>query len=165
MPNSLTEAIREDVGRWPGTQASLSVDVFGADQTLRHKLVGYKGSVLGLEDVMSIMQLTGGRATIHEQARMLGGVYLQLPPMPEHVENADLQGECHRLFAALTDVLVEVTTALANDGKIDSKERRRIERKRHVACTMMANYLGINYLVYGTDEVASPLRAPVKARG
>ena len=165
MPNSLTEAIREDVSCWPGTQASLSVDVFGSDQALRHKLVGHKGSVLGLEDAMSIMQLTGGRATIHEQARMLGGVYLQLPQSPDQVDNADLQAECHRLFASLTDVLAEISEALSNDGKIDTRERRRIERKRHAACTMMVRYIGLNYLLYGTDEVVAPMRKLMKAGG
>lgn len=158
MANGLTEAIREDVSRWPGTQASLSLAVFGSEQALRHKMTGYKGSVLGLEDALSIMQLTEGRATIHEQARQLGGVYLQLPPLPDLVDNADLQAECHRLFQSLTDVLAEISGALSNDGRIDSKERRQIERKRHAACTMMAQYLGLNYLLYGTAEVSAAVR-------
>lgn len=158
MARGLTEAIHEDVGLWPGTQASLSMAVCGSEQALRHKTIGHKGSVLGLHDILSVMQLTGGRATMHELARQLGGVYLQLPPIPDQVDNSDLQAECHRLFQSLTDVLAEISGALSNDGRIDSKERRQIERKRHAACTMMAQYLGLNYLLYGTTEVSAAVR-------
>jgi hypothetical protein len=157
MTMGLVEALRKDCALWPGTQESLSQAAVGSAQGLRHKLAGYKGSYPGLEDAQTLMLLTGGRHTIIEQARELGGVFLSLPPVDADIDNADLAIEVGRLQTELGQVFAVINDALADDNKIDGGERRDIDAQAHRAVTKLMRYLALVYRVYG-DNAFLPLQ-------
>lgn len=145
---SILEALRSDCHHWGGTQEALSQSVCGSAAGLRHKLAGYKGSIMGLEEAQTIMLLTGGRATIEAQARELGGVYLQLPPVSDAIDNADLVLECHEIQRRLSAMFAALSEAIINDGRIDASEREGIDLLAHGVREQIIRYLGLSYRVY-----------------
>ncbi|MDR3427960.1 phage regulatory CII family protein [Silvimonas sp.] len=151
---SLNDAIREDCKVWRGTQESLSRDLFGSADGLRHKLIGYRGSRIQLEDAMSLMLLTGGRATINEMARELGGVFLQLPAIDAEFDNTELHAEIALVTVKLGELLGEVSISVANDGKIDAAEEKRIESRRHELFTQIMHYITLSLRVYGDKSTS-----------
>ncbi|BAK75408.1 hypothetical protein NH8B_0573 [Pseudogulbenkiania sp. NH8B] len=150
---SLNDAIRSDVEQWPGTQESLSRDVCGSAQGLRHKLAGYKGSTLRPEELVMIQLMTGGRHFVTAMARELGGVYLQLPPLGDELDNGDLLAECQEITARLSELFAELAKSIANDGVIDAGERGRCDARAHALREQVVRYLALSYRVYG-DELA-----------
>lgn len=147
---SLNDAIRNDVEQWPGTQESLSRDVCGSAQGLRHKLAGYKGSTLRPEELVMIQLMTGGRHFVTAMARELGGVYLQLPPVAEELDNADLLAECQAVSLKLAELFAELAKS-ASDGVIDAGERDRCDARAHALREQVMRYLALSYRVYGSQ--------------
>ena len=148
---SIYDAVRADCRMWKGTQESLSRDVCGSAQGLRHKLAGYKGSILSVEDAQSVMLLTGGRHTITEMARELGGMYLQL--VSEEVDNADLISECYKIQQRMADLFDALSKSVGNDGVIDELEQHQIDDKACELREQVMQYLVLNYRVFGNDKV------------
>jgi len=148
---SLNDAIRSDVEQWPGTQESLSRDVCGSAQGLRHKLAGYKGSTLRPEELVMIQLMTGGRHFVTAMARELGGVYLQLPPLSEELDNGDLLAECHAVSLRLAELFGELASATA-DGVIKPDERARCDARAHALREQVMRYLALSYRVYGSES-------------
>lgn len=145
---SLNDAIRNDVEQWPGTQESLSRDVCGSAQGLRHKLAGYKGSTLRPEELVMIQLMTGGRHFVTAMARELGGVYLQLPPLSDELDNGDLVAECQAVSMKLAELFAELAGSIANDGVIDAGERARCNDRAHALREQVMRYLSLSYRVY-----------------
>nr|WP_294864369.1 phage regulatory CII family protein [uncultured Pseudogulbenkiania sp.] len=145
---SLNDAIRSDVEQWPGTQESLSRDVCGSAQGLRHKLAGYKGSTLRPEELVMIQLMTGGRHFVTAMARELGGMYLQLPSVAEDLDNGDLVAECQAVSMKLAELFSELAGSIANDGVIDAGERVRCNERAHALREQVMRYLALSYRVY-----------------
>lgn len=148
---SLTDALHADCKRWPGTQESLSRDVCGSAQGLRHKIAGYKGSVLGLHEALTVMQLTGGRATVCEFARELGGVFVQLPQVDVVLDNTDLMSASHEVTVALGALFAEMQQALV-DERIESHEREQLERLAHRINEKVVQWLQLSLRVFAVPE-------------
>lgn len=149
----MIDALHADCKRWPGTQESLSRDVCGSAQALRHKLSGYKGSVLSVHDALTVMQLTGGRETIQAMARELGGVYIQLPQMDAIVDNTDLLSAGRDITVAMGDFFAAEQTALA-DERLDVGEQKILQRKVHKVTQRLVRYLALVVRVFGVPQEA-----------
>ncbi|XZG69257.1 phage regulatory CII family protein [Chitinibacteraceae bacterium HSL-7] len=150
--DSLMEAAQRDAKAWRGTQESLSFSLFGSPAGLRHKLVGFRNSVLSLEDAQQLMLVTGGRHTIAAQARELGGVFLQLPELVAELDNADLLGEFQRVIDRVGALTRALNEAVANDGEIDAVEQKQLAELRHQLHEQVLRYLMLSVRVYGTPE-------------
>lgn len=148
---SVNDALHADSKRWPGTQESLSRDVCGSAQGLRHKLSGYKGSVLSVHDALTIMQLTGGRETIQEMARELGGVFIQLPQIDAIVDNTDLLAAGRDVTVAVGEFFSAEQTALA-DERLEIFEQEILQRGAHKVTQRMMRYLALLVRVFGVPE-------------
>lgn len=145
---SLQDAIRADVDQWQGRQEELSRMVCGSAQGLRHKLVSFKGSKFDPEELVMLQLATGGRNTVTAMARELGGVFMQLPPVSEEMDSADLAEECQAVTLRLAEMFSEIHKALSNDGQIDRGERECIETKSHALREQVARYLQLSFRLY-----------------
>jgi hypothetical protein len=149
---SLIEAVRKDVGLWRGNQESLSQALFSKPRTMSHKLSGFKGMALSMEEAVELMLLTGGRDTMHAIARELGGVFIPLPEGSTEFENADICAEMERIYMAMGDLVRETRASIDNDGKIDGGEERLIHDLRQKAVTCLASYVFRVMAVYGDNS-------------
>lgn len=152
---SLTQALRHDIERWPGNQESLSHALFSAPRTLSHKLAGAKRMAIGLEEAVDLMLLTGGRETICEAARELGGVFIQLPKSDQDVDNEELHTALRKLTNQIANLVNEIDRALADDNQIDEVEQQRITRAQHELTVASLRYAVLMFRFYGTPAVAS----------
>lgn len=66
----------------------------------------------------------GHPAILNTYARLLGGVYVQLPTGPDDPEG--VTASLMEMTAELGDVAAEVRRALSNDGAVDAKEAMAI---------------------------------------
>ena len=146
---SILEAVRDDAASWPGSQESLSKDVCGSPHGLRHKLSGYKGARVSIEDVLVIMQLTGGRNTIKELCRELSGVFVELPPPHEEVDNTDLLAESQAITICVGNLFDAVNHAVTKHNEIDELLRTQIERRSVELREQVVRYVTLLMMVYG----------------
>ncbi|KPC53009.1 hypothetical protein WG78_10980 [Amantichitinum ursilacus] len=150
----LNDAMRRDCEKWPGTQGGLSQEIFGVEDRLRHKLIGFRGNRLWLDDAMSIMQMTGGRETIHEMARQLGGIYVHVGDIAPEYDNTDICEELEKVTMALGDLAREARASINDDGKIDADEEGRILARHHQLCTQAMTYVHRMVAIYGDSTVS-----------
>ena len=150
----LNEAVRRDCEKWPGTQGGLSRELFGVEDRLRHKLIGFRGNRFWLEDAMSVMQLTGGRETIHEMARELGGIYVHVGDVVPEYDNTDICEELEKVTMCFGDLAREARSSINDDGKIDAEEENRLNQRRHALCTQVVTYVHRLLMVYGDSSVS-----------
>lgn len=149
---SLEDAIAADARAFEGSQEELSRRACGSATGLRYKLAHYKGMHFRPDELVMIQLLTGGRATIGAMAAELGGVYLQLPPVCETLDNGDLEEELGLVQERLADLLREMREA-KQDGEIDRNERRQLDRRGHEVNAQVMRYLALSYRVYGSEAV------------
>ncbi|WP_410498131.1 phage regulatory CII family protein [Chitinibacter sp. S2-10] len=165
LPKGVIEAAREDCALFRGGQEDLSRAVTGYPQTLRHKLTGHNRAVLGVDDALSVMELTGGRNTICAMARQLGGVYIQLPAMGELEDNEDLMLSFLSASMALGDLARKAQAAVADDGVVDVHERNGLLKTAHELQGKVLHYLTQLDRVYGDADVQQALRAEQNSGG
>ncbi|PXX49394.1 phage regulatory CII family protein [Aquitalea magnusonii] len=161
---SILEAARRDAEQWVGTQESLSKDVCGSANGLRHKLSGFKGAKLSVEDALSLMLLTRGRHTITEMCRELGGVFVELPPPEEPVENTDLLAESQAITVRMAELFDSVNTAITKHNEIDTGYRLHIQDRGQALTEQVVKYLTLLMQIYGTEQPAAPVREVQKAK-
>lgn len=122
--------------------------VCGSAQGMRHKLVGFKGAKFDPDELVMLMLATGGRHIVTAMAREVDGVFLQLPPVADDMDPADLAGECQAVTLKLAEMFSEIHKSLANDGQIDGQERERIEDKSHALREQVMRYLQLSFRLY-----------------
>lgn len=149
---SLQDAIRADVDQWAGRQEELSRVVCGSAQGLRHKLVGFKGAKFSPEELLMLQLATGGRHTVTAMARELDGVFLQLPPVGEELDPADLAGECQAVTVRLAEMFAEIGKSIAHDGQINTDEREAIEARAHALREQVVRYLQLSFRLYAPRD-------------
>lgn len=150
--SSLQDAIGADVRAYAGSQEELSRRVCGSATGLRYKLAHYKQMHFRPEELVMLQLLTGSCATISAMAAELGGVFLQLPPVDETLDNGDLEDELGKVQERLADLLREMREA-KQDGEIDRSERRKLDRRGHEVNAQLMRYLALSYRVYGSEAV------------
>ncbi|WP_297576231.1 phage regulatory CII family protein [uncultured Deefgea sp.] len=155
---SVIEAARADCALWRGGQEDLSRVVTGYPQTLRHKLTGHNRAVLGVDDALSVMELTNGRNIIAAMARQLGGVFIQLPAVGAIEDNEDLMLSFLEASAALGELARKAQNAVGNDGHVDVHERSGLLKSAHELHGKVLHYLTLLDRVYGDAEVQAEIR-------
>ena len=76
---SFEEALAKDIDSFAGTKSELSVRVCGSKQGLYHKQSHFRGSSFSFPETIMLMLNTDSRHSMHAAAKVLGGVYLDLP--------------------------------------------------------------------------------------
>ncbi|QLI80814.1 phage regulatory CII family protein [Chitinibacter fontanus] len=160
---SLEEAARADCALWRGGQESLSLSVTGSPQTLRHKLTGHNRAILGVQDAVSLMELTGGRNLIAAMASQLGGLYVPMPAFDAVQDNEDLMLAFMSTSTQLGELARKAQAAVSNDGVVDMQERAALIKSAHELNAKVMHYLALLDRVYGDAEVQAELRAEALA--
>ncbi|MEE0815182.1 MAG: phage regulatory CII family protein [Desulfovibrio fairfieldensis] len=107
-----------------GLSAEQVADVLGCPYaTMMSELSAQPGHKLGAERMMALMKATEGRAPLHEMARELGGVFVEMPPVSVsgHEVTRGLVA-CIREFG---DFAAQVARSL-DDGTVTAEELARI---------------------------------------
>ncbi|WP_027469186.1 phage regulatory CII family protein [Deefgea rivuli] len=155
---SVVDAARADCRLWAYSQEDLSQKVTGYPQTLRHKLTGHNRAVLGVDDALSVMELTGGRNTIAAMARQLNGVFVQLPELGAIEDDEDLLVALMHISTAFGELSTRAQQAVGNDGRVDVRERAGLLNTAQTVHAKVLHYLALLDRVYGDDEVQDLLR-------
>ena len=142
------DAIELDIKNSVFNNGSLSRHLYGNENTLRHKVDGYKGSVLHVEDIMRIMEATGSRETIKALAQSLGGVFIQLPEENEEIENQDLMLKNQQIVIKLGEFFNKYATSIS-DGTLSIPENKSLKKDIFDIASELLGFLAISDLVYG----------------
>lgn len=158
LAEGVIAAARLDCALWRAGQEDLSRAVTGYPQTLRHKLTGHNRAVLGVDDALSLMELTGGRNTIAAMARQLNGVFVQLPEVGAIEDNEDLLLALMQISTAFGELSNKAQHAVGNDGVVDAHERAGLLDTAQAMHGKVLHYLALLSRVYGDAEVQDLLR-------
>lgn len=153
MVMGLDEAIRADADAFYGTRAELSRRVCGSAQALQHKLAGFKGQFLRPDELVDLQLHSGSRAVVSTMAAMLGGVYLQLPPIDVEIGGEELEQQLMLVTVRLGELFAEMTAAQA-DGVIDGMERAALDRRFRALREAIGTWLCLAYRLYRPPLVA-----------
>ncbi len=153
MDLTLEEALAKDIAAFAGTKGELSVRVCGSKQGLAHKQAHFRGSYFSAEEVVNIQMNSGSRHSMHAQAQLLGGVFLDLPscelPFPEDRESLmKRMRQIHIEMGQLFDCVDEAT----EDGRIDAREMVLIDAYEQKLITAVAGYKQLLYLSHPDVE-------------
>jgi hypothetical protein len=129
--NSL-DALRKMVDNYPGGRAVVAARLGKTEEVLRKELSGATSHKLGVVDATTIVEMCAEARSEHATAYVNGlaaltGAYIALP-VREMVGKQDLRQDAALLLKEGTDVLQELTIALA-DESISDNELVRIERE------------------------------------
>lgn len=158
IPMGITAAARADCSLWPAGAEDLSRVITGAPQSLRHKMTGYGRAVFGVDEALSVMELTGGRNIISAMAQQLGGVYVQFPQAETVEDSEDLMLALLAATGEFGDLARKAQNAVGNDGVVDVNERRLLLKSAHDLHGKVLHYLTLLDRVYGDAEVQAEVR-------
>jgi hypothetical protein len=130
--NSL-DALRKMVDHYPGGRAAVAARLGKVEEVLRKELSGATSHKLGVVDATSIAEMCAEAKSQHASAYANGlaaltGAYIALPVREMTVGKQDLRQEAASLLKEGTDVLQELTVALADEA-ISDNELHKIERE------------------------------------
>lgn len=108
-------------GKWIVTAAHLGM----TENSLRNRVYETKGQSLSTDDKLALQQLSGTTFFAEAIATASGGTFVKLPDMGE-IENDSVQAMFNETYAELGILFSTFTAAIAN-GKIDEKERQKLE--------------------------------------
>ena len=143
--SSLSHAIKLDAEVFHGTQIELSRQVCGSNQGLRHKIAQFRGSALHPDELVALQQVSGGRHTIQEMARLLGGVFVPISTC------ADTSNELYNIYISLGLLHSTMREACA-DGVISVHERIDLEQKAQWTVSAIFAWLMANFNTFGAYE-------------
>lgn len=150
---SIDEAVARDIAQFAGNESELSVRVCGSKQALSHKKAGFRGSYFSVQEVAEIQLHSGSRHAMHAMARLLGGVFLDLPScevdMPED-RNA-LMGRMAAVSIRLGRLFDRMDMA-QEDGVIDALERSDILKMEQEVRTGMAEWIQLSFMLHPEKE-------------
>lgn len=117
--------------------------------TLMSELSGQPGHKLGAERMLALMKATEGRAPMHEMARVLNGVFVEMPPaaVSGHEVTRGLV-DCIREFG---EFAAQVARAM-DDGTVTSEELSRICADGQDALTAILKVMELARLARRTDK-------------
>lgn len=146
---SLEEALNKDIDSFPGTKAELSVRVLSSKQGLYQKQRHFRGSYFSLPEIVDILLTTESRHTMHAVAKILGGVYLDLPACnvvyPQDKETLmQKMSQIHIRMGRLFDCVDEA----CEDNVIDEHEKLSIEALEQEVRTASQEWLQLLYLMH-----------------
>lgn len=141
----LTDAIKRDVSVFGGTQAELSRQVCGSNQGLRHKIAQFRGSSLRPEELIVLQQISGGRHTVQEMSRLLGGVFVALP------EEVNVDEATSNIYISL-GLLHSAMREACSDGVISACERVELEQKAQWAVSAIFAWVWSHFEAFGELE-------------
>lgn len=112
-------------------------------------MVGYKNSFLRPEELIQLQLISGGRNTIQEMARLLGGVFVWLPTpdMPLHNLPDDALMD---MTATLSILFAEVQNA-KSDGKICFNDKCLIEKRVNEFIATILVWIQILFVAHGVS--------------
>lgn len=134
----LTSAIKADAAAFSGRQTDLSRAVCGSNQGLRHKIANFRGQALRPEELVVLQQASGGRHTVQEMARLLGGVFV---PLPTPAQTRD--GGVMLVMIALADLCRAMLAV--QQGAMTGAELQRVAYSACAAVLGAVLALGANY--------------------
>ena len=126
------DALRKMVDHYPGGRAVIAARLGKTDEVLRKELSGAQSHKLGLVDAHAISDMCLEVQSEHCHALInaisgTAGRFIELP-VRQMVEKQDLRKDAAVMLKEGTDVLTELTVALA-DEQISDNELTRIERE------------------------------------
>lgn len=107
-----------------GLSAEQVADVIGCPYaTMMSELSAQPGHKLGAERMLALMKATEGRAPMHEMARVLGGVFVEMPPVS--VSGHEVTRGLVACISEFGDFAAQVARAM-DDGTVTKDELARI---------------------------------------
>ncbi len=107
-----------------GLSAEQVADVLGCPYaTMMSELSRQPGHKLGAERMLELMKATEGRAPMHEMARELGGVFVEMPPLS--VSGHEVTRGLVACISEFGDFAAQVAHAM-DDGTVTEEELARI---------------------------------------
>ncbi|WP_462370349.1 YmfL family putative regulatory protein [Oxalobacter formigenes] len=147
MRSSYQKMITAYPGGWSAMAAAMGWSLAG----LENRVYERKNQQMSVHDAFQIQEFSGSSAFAEAVAARSGGTFIKLPEVGA-ISNEDLFKKFQTLHVYL-GVLSEEHMDSTEDGKIDKKERVRLEAIEKDIHRTLAELMAITYMIYCPDEV------------
>ena len=134
--------IRAFNGGWDAIAPALGM----SRDSLENRIYERKGQSVLVETALQMQQFSGTTHFAEAVATASGGTFVMLPHV-DHIENDSIQSKFNETYAEL-GLLFSTFAAAAEDGVIDDKERRELERLGEDMHRKTEQLLGLMFNVY-----------------
>ena len=134
--------IRAFNGGWDAIAPALGM----TRNALQNRIYENQGQRLHVETALAMQAFSGTTHFAEAVATASGGTFVMLPHV-DHIENDSIQSKFNETYAEL-GLLFSTFAAAAEDGVIDDKERRELERLGEDMHRKTEQLLGLMFNVY-----------------